>query len=118
MKKNDWILVTVILVLAGVGFLIYTNLGRQSAGIVKVTVDGELFGIYSLEKEQEIKINDTNRMIIKDGQADMIEADCPDQICVDHKTISKNKETIVCLPNKVIIEIVGGEDVEMDAVAN
>lgn len=118
MKKNDWILVTVILVLAGVGFLIYTNLGRQTAGIVKVTVDGELFGIYSLEKEQEIKINDTNRMIIKDGQADMIEADCPDQICVDHKTISKNKETIVCLPNKVIIEIVGGEDVEMDAVAN
>ena len=118
MKKNDWILVVVILVLAGVGFLIYTSFGKQTAGIVKVTVDGELFGIYSLEKEQEIKINDTNRMIIKDGQADMIEADCPDQICVDHKTISKNKETIVCLPNKVIIEIVGGEDVEMDAVAN
>jgi hypothetical protein len=118
MKKNDWILVAVILVLAGVGFLIYTNLGRQTAGIVKVTVDGDLFGTYSLKKEQEIKINDTNRMIIKDSQADMIEADCPDQICVEHKTISKNKETIVCLPNKVIVEIVGGEDVEMDAMAN
>ena len=84
----------------------------------KVTVDGELFGIYSLEKEQEIKINDTNRMIIKDGQADMTEANCPDQICVDHKTISKNKETIICLPNKVIVEIVGGKDVEIDAVTN
>ena len=118
MKKNDWILVVVILVLAGVGFLVYTSFGKQTAGIVKVSVDGELFGTYSLEKEQEIKINDTNRMIIKDSQVDMIEADCPDQICVDHKTISKNKETIVCLPNKVIIEIVGGEDVEMDAVAN
>ena len=118
MKKNDWILVVVILVFAGVGFLIYTSFGRQTAGIVKITVDGELFGTYSLEKEQEIKINDTNRMIIKDGQADMIEADCPDQICVNHQKISKNKETIVCLPNKVIIEIVGGEDVEMDAVAN
>ena len=118
MKKNDWILVVVILVLAGVGFLVYTSFGKQTAGIVKVSVDGELFGTYSLDKEQEIKINYTNRMIIKDGQADMIEADCPDQICVDHKTISKNKETIVCLPNKVIVEIVGGEDVEMDAVAN
>ena len=118
MKKNDWILVAVILVLAGVGFLIYTNLGRQVAGIVKVTVDGELFGTYSLEKEQEIKINDTNYLLIKDGEADMIEADCPDQICVDHKTISKNKETIVCLPNKVIVEIFGGEDAQIDAVAN
>ena len=118
MKKNDWILVTVILVLAGVGFLNYTNFGRQTTGVVKVIVDGELLGTYSLEKEQEIKINDTNYLIIKDGQADMTEANCPDQICVDHKTISKNKETIICLPNKVIVEIVGGKDVEIDAVTN
>ena len=118
MKKNDWILVVVILVLAGVGFLFYTNLGRQTAGIVKVTVDGEVFGTYSLKKEQEVEINDTNRLIIEDGQVDMIEADCPDQICVEHISISKNKETIVCLPNKVIVEIVGGEDAEIDAVAN
>ena len=118
MKKNDWILVAVILVLAGVGFLVYAGLGRQSAGVVKVTVDGELYGTYSLEKEQKIKINDTNYLLIKDGQADMMEADCPDQICVEHVSISKNKETIVCLPNKVIVEIVGGEDVEIDAVAN
>lgn len=118
MKKNDWILVAVILVLAGIGFLIYLNFGKQSAGLVKVTVDGELYGTYSLDKEQEIEINDTNRLIIEDGQVDMIEADCPDQICVDHKTISKNKETIVCLPNKVVVEIVGGENAEIDAVAN
>lgn len=118
MRKNDWILVAVILVLAEIGFLILTSFGRQTAGIVKVTVDGELFGTYSLKKEHEIEINDTNRLIIKDGQVDMIEADCPDQICVDHKTISRNKETIVCLPNKVVVEIVGGEDAEIDAVAN
>lgn len=118
MKKNDWILVVVILVFAGVGFLIYTSFGRQTAGIVKVTVDGEVFGTYSLKKEHEIEINDTNRLIIEDGQVDMVEADCPDQICVEHISISKNKETIVCLPNKVVVEIVGGEDAEIDAVAN
>lgn len=118
MRKNDWILIVVILIFAGLGFLIYMSLGKQDVGLVKVTVDGELFGTYSLVKEQEIEINDTNHLIIKDGQADMIEADCPDQICVDHKTISKNKETIICLPNKVIVEIVGGEDAQMDAVAN
>ena len=118
MKKNDWILVAVILVLAGIGFLIFTSFGRQTAGIVKVTVDGEVFGTYSLKKEQEVEINDTNRLIIEDGQVDMVEADCPDQICVDHKTISKKKETIVCLPNKVVVEIVGGESAEIDAVAN
>lgn len=118
MKRNDWILVAVILVLAGIGFLIYLNFGKQTAGLVKVTVDGKLFGTYSLEKEQEIKINEMNCLIIKDGYADMVEANCPDQICVNHKSISNNKETIVCLPNKVIVEIVGGEDIELDAVSN
>lgn len=118
MKKNDWILVAVILILAGIGFLIYLNFGKHSAGLVKVTVDGELFGTYSLDKNQVIEINNTNRLILKYGQADMVEANCPDQICVDHKAISKNKETIVCLPNKVIVEIVGGADTKLDAVAN
>ena len=118
MKKNDWILVAVILMLSGIGFFLYLNFGKKSSGLVRIDVDGELFGAYSLKTEQEIEINDTNHLIIKDGRVDMIEANCPDQICVKHKTISKNRETIVCLPNKVVVEIVGGEDAQMDAVAN
>lgn len=118
MKKNDIILAVIILIIAGAGLLIYIGLGKQSAGTITVTVDGEVFGTYSLEKNQKIQINDTNHLVIQDGQADMIEADCPDQICVDQKTISKNKESIVCLPNKVIVEVVGGEDADLDAVTN
>ena len=34
----------------------------------------------------------------------MIRADCPDQLCVKQKAVSKNKESIICLPNKVVIE--------------
>lgn len=118
MKKNDIILAIMILLTAGVGMLWYMGIGKQDAGTVTVTIDGELFGTYSLKKDQDIPIYNTNYLIIKDGQADMMEADCPDQICVDHKAISKNKETIVCLPNKVVVEVVGGEKADMDAVTN
>lgn len=118
MRKNDILLAGVVLFIALLGFLFYTSLGRQAAATITVTVDGEIYGTYSLERDQEISIGKTNRLMIEDGKADMIEADCPDQICVKHKTISKNKESIVCLPNKVIVEVVGGEEADLDAVTN
>lgn len=118
MKKNDVILAVIVLVIAILGLIFYRNLGQQTAGTITVTVDGNVYGTYSLEQDQEISIGKTNRLVIKAGKADMIEADCPDQICVDHKEISKNKESIVCLPNKVIVEVVGGEEASLDAVTN
>lgn len=45
-------------------------------------------------------------LVISDGKADMESADCPNQICVHHSAISHTGETIVCLPNRVVIEVV------------
>lgn len=118
MRKNDILLAGAILIIAVFGLLFYMRLGKQAAATITVTVNGEVYGTYSLEHDQKISIGKTNQLLIKDGKADMIEADCPDQICVKHKTISKNKESIVCLPNKVIVEVVGGEEAGLDAVTN
>ena len=48
----------------------------------------------------------------------MIEADCPDQLCVHQKKISMNHESIICLPNRVVVEIESSENSEYDAVTN
>lgn len=117
MKRNDWLLAIFILLVAGVGYFSYIYLGAKDAGAVVVTVDGEVYGTYSLKKNQEIAIGDTNYLMIQDGKADMTKANCPDLICVRHKAISRNGETIACLPNKVIVEVVGGENPDADAVA-
>ena len=50
-------------------------------------------------------IDESNTLVIKDEMADMIFADCPDQICVKHAPISNVGETIICLPNKVVVTI-------------
>ena len=118
MRKNDILLAGVVLIIAVLGLLFYINMGKHSAATITVTVNGELYGTYSLEHDQEVSIGKTNLLVIKDGKADMIKADCPDQICVLHKEISKNRESIVCLPNKVIVEVVGGEDTDLDAITN
>lgn len=45
-------------------------------------------------------------------------ADCPDQICVHHIPIKGGGESIICLPHKLAVEIVGGTDEETpDAIA-
>ncbi|MBE5756954.1 MAG: NusG domain II-containing protein [Clostridiales bacterium] len=107
--KNDLIfIISLIVILVCVGLGVYFF--RKPGDTVKVLVDGNLYGTYSLQKEREIEIkigDNLNILVIKDGKADMIKASCPDSICVKHRPISKNGETITCLPNKVtvIIEI-------------
>ena len=66
--------------------------GKQGASVV-VTREGEVYGTYSLSQPQTVKIKNskgktTNVLVIRDGKADMKEADCPDKLCVHQKAIS------------------------------
>ena len=46
----------------------------------------------------------------------MIEADCRDQLCVNQKAISADGESIICLPNKIVVEVESDKESELDAV--
>ena len=81
--------------------------------------EGEIEGIYSLSEDREVEINGgTNLLQIKNGEASMVQADCPDQLCVHQKPVSLNHESIICLPNKVVVEVESGANREFDAVTN
>lgn len=116
MKKNDWILAAVIVLAAGL--ILLFQLLRNSGGAKEVTVSvgGEVFGTYSLEEDQTIDIGGTNRLVIEDSTARMEWADCPDQVCVNHRAVSRDGESIICLPNEVVISVEGGEEAELDGV--
>ncbi len=90
MKKRDYILIGCILLVAAVcaGFFLLTGKEAQEA---VVTVDREVYGTYSLAKDQTIEIQDGNRLRIQNGQAKMEWADCPDQLCVHQKAISRTE---------------------------
>ena len=76
---------------------------RGQYGSIRITVNGERYGNYSLAVDQVIPIGDTNVCEIRDGQVRMIEANCPDHLCMK-QSIDSRGGTIVCLPNKVVIE--------------
>ena len=58
----------------------------------------------------------SNTVCVRPDSIAIISATCPDQICVHHSRISRNKETIVCLPDKVVITIENGEDSGIDVL--
>lgn len=119
MKKNDLILIGVILAL-GLIMLIIFNAAESEGSKVLITVDGREEAVLELNKDTVYVIEgdngERNVLEIKDGHADMIEASCPDKICVKHRKIRFNNETIVCLPNRVVVRITDGEDSGVDAV--
>ncbi len=118
--KNDIILVVVILLVATAGIFLLNNFKTDGAFAV-VKIDGVETGRYPLSEntEQVIKTagNGKNTLVIKDGKAFIKDANCPDKICEGHNKISYTGETIVCLPHKVVIEIVAdGASEDLDAV--
>lgn len=115
--KNDIIIIGIAMVALTVFCVIFYLGHRQQGAEVVVTVDGTEYGRYSLEQEQTIDIGGTNELIIRDGRADMTWADCPDQLCVHQRAISRDGENLVCLPNKVVVTVISGEEADLDAVA-
>lgn len=119
MKKNDWLLLIVILITAVLIFFIRYFVGDEHPGYVTVRVDGEVTDTYDLSADQVVELNGgSNTMKIEDESVDMIDADCPDKLCVHQKAISKNNENIICLPNKVVVQIVSQDESVLDAVTN
>lgn len=103
MKKGDKILITAVLTTAIIGIMavIVFSLGGNKVLIKqdsKTIYDGTVF----IEKTFNLKHNTVE---IKKGKVTVTKADCKNQICVNTGTISKKGETIICLPNKVYIEI-------------
>ncbi len=126
--RNDIILILLLALVALLSYFAMRYYQKASTvdAICIVTKDGEEIGRYPLSEDTEFTVDSGdgsyNTFVIKDGKVDMTEADCPDQICVNHSRIYENGQTIVCLPNKVVIEIVSGSgdknDTDVDLTSN
>lgn len=113
--RSDIILIGTLLIVSLSVFL-FMALNSKTGDRVVVSVGGRQVAEYSLAVDGVYYLNNgTNVLVIKDGYAYMREATCPGfQDCVESGRISKVGQTIVCLPNQVMVEIVG--DGEGDGV--
>ncbi len=114
-KKGDIVIIVLVLLFAGVVCLFIQ--GKEDGEYIRITAHGET-DIFSISEdrtiEQKTGKGGYNTIVIKDNEVYMENASCPDQICVHHKAVSKNGESIICLPNEVYIEIEGSTGREID----
>ncbi len=122
-RKTDILIPAAALILSGaVALYAFFSVSSGVKGsTVIVTVEGTEYARFPLDEERDIIISGknglNNHLVIKNGEADITGADCPDKLCVHQKKISRNGETIVCLPNRVVIEIKGEDEGSVDTVA-
>lgn len=120
-KKRDIMLIGIVLLLAGAMAFVMQVGNKLPAEAVRVMVDGNEYGSYLLKDNQTIEINNEfghNRVVIADGTVSMEAADCPDQYCVEHVAIGRTNEVIVCLPHKLVVEIMAStQESDIDGIS-
>lgn len=118
--KFDFIII-IFLVLVAVVSLVMFNRGKTEGGYVEIVVDKETKEIFPLDVNKEYTISDDNhinKIKIADGKVWVTEASCPDKLCVKQGKIDKDGQSIICLPNKVVVKIVSDKTNDVDAVVN
>ena len=118
-RRSDWQLGAGVALIALVLWLCLLFLPKQGACAV-VLVAGQEIGRYALDEEQEILIGDENAyniLVVGHRRAWIQEATCSDGLCVRQGMVNRSGQSVICLPNKVTVTIVGGEGPAVDEVA-
>lgn len=116
MKKNKFFkagdLLILLILLVSIALTLWLVLKPKNASVVEIYKNGELYMQASLYENKKIVVDKNGRNIveIKDGYVRIIEADCVGQECVHTAPIGKNGGVIVCLPNQLVVKIVGDID--------
>lgn len=111
MKTKHWIVIFAGLIALSLGAYYYISTVSHPSKVAAIYQDGKVIDEidlnavavpYTIEIDEDVSYN---KIYVENGQISITEANCPDQICVAHKPISDGVEPIVCLPNRVTIQI-------------
>lgn len=108
-RKADVILLIILVIVGLVCTVIVSRSGSEGDSVV-IEQNGDLFATYSLNEDRTVTVEGaktTNIVKISNGEVIMSESTCKNQVCVRHSAISRSGESIICLPNRVVVRIEG-----------
>ena len=106
-------------------FYFIFDLNPRTGNTVVIKLNGKIYDEIFLNQDKDVDIYLDDRTLIntvriQNKKAYMLYADCPDKLCVKHKPIDSESyinDMIVCLPNRVTVEIINNDkSKEYDAV--
>lgn len=119
--KADVAVIAAIGIVATLFFAI-PHLNGDLSETVIINQDGKIYGEYPLYNDAVIpvyyELGGYNLILVSEGEVSVTDADCPDKLCVKQRAVSKNGESIICLPHKLVVQISSKEESDLDAVTN
>lgn len=108
-KTDIFVSLAVILLAAAVYMLFSHSTGGSYAEIYN---GNTVIKRVSLSADQTFTVDGYDNVVfeVKDGAAAFKQSDCPDKICVRTGYIKNNGQSAVCLPNRLTLRIVSGND--------
>ena len=119
LKWGDAVIVAVVLVLAAALTAVLAAGTQGDRLYAEVWQDNQLVERVALNDgtDRTIDLDGHNVIVLSGKGARMASADCRDQVCVRTGTLARAGQVAVCLPNRVVLKIVG-ESGEIDAIVS
>ena len=119
LKWGDAVIIAVVLVLAAVLSAAFAAGTQGDRLYAEVWQDNQLVERVALNDgtDRTIDLGGHNVIVLSGKSARMASADCRDQVCVHTGTLTRAGQVAVCLPNRVVLKIVG-ETGEIDAIVS
>ena len=115
--RLDALVIAAVLILSLI-LLLIVNLTKTEGAIAVVEIDGVTVSEYRLSENGEYLLNGgTNRLVIEDGCAYLNYSNCPDHTCENTGKVKYVGQTVVCLPNRLTVTVVGTSDNSVDLVS-
>ena len=117
-EKVLWIIILGV----AVALFLFLKFSANDGETVIVKVDKKEIARYDLNTDREVIIDGKdggkNTLVIKDGKAYIKDATCPDKLCEHQGKVHMVGQSLICLPNRVVIEITDDKkDEEFDGIS-
>ena len=117
-KYRADVIVIASLILLSVIILLASDLTKTEGAYVEIEADGVVVGTYPLDVDATYTLSGgSNILTVKDGAAYMSYSACPDHICENTGKVKYVGQTIVCLPNRLTVTVVGTSDNSVDFIS-
>lgn len=124
-KNKICIIIIIIVVFACISAIILINLHPPGGTVAEIIQDGQCIQTIDLnqvEAPYEFTVtgdhNCFNTIRVEPGNISIVDASCPDKICVKTGSISNSLKPITCLPNHLIIRIQNSSTGNLDGISN
>ena len=107
MTNKKLILIFTVVFFIFVLLAVFLTFLKPDENVAIISVNGKEYQTISLEEDRTFSVNTEygeNQVEVNDGNIRILSADCPDKLCIRHGKLHSKYDSIVCLPNKLVIE--------------